>query len=442
MSIPLDRLYHYIESMAEKIHGDCVVIYRFYPHGSKNIDNLILLRDPDWTKFVTAPHIYCNDQEPLNWDFYNKNSFDDNAWNRLLIKHSIDPWPNNNLWRGFTFYNKSILVHSEKQSIEADLYQQNNFILVYYWSHAIIALDWFRFAEQVNQKKTIGKKFLIYNRAWSGTREYRLKFLELLVNSNLQNYCQTKISTVDQDLGVHYSLHNFKNSLWAPNLTLEDYFPINCVPSHYSADFELNDYEQTDIEVVLETLFDDSRLHLTEKSLRPIACGQPFILVSTVGSLKYLRTYGFKTYESIWNEDYDEIGDPIKRLNAIVDLMNNIANWDNKTRKFKLAQAQKIANYNKKYFFSKTFFSLITNELNENLSNAITEIEKNNVPYVWLERRQKLSKIDALRQILTARIPWPDFNDAPEFWSTMTRKNIAKVIAKGRTVIKSKKNSA
>ena len=438
MSIPLDRLYQYIEHMAERIQGDCVVIYRFYPHGQKNIDNLTSLCEIDWAESVTAPKIYCNDQEPLNWNFYNHNTSNNSAWSKLLIKNSVDPWPKNNFCIGGSFYNKSILLHSEKQSIDADLYQKNNFILAYYWSHAMIALDWFRFAKYVDQKKSINKKFLIYNRAWSGTREYRLKFLELLANSNLQNYCKLTISPVDQDSDVHYSLHNFKNSLWSPNLTLEDYFPTNYVSSDCSADFELSDYEQTDIEVVLETLFDDSRIQLTEKSLRPIACGQPFILASTVGSLKYLRSYGFKTYESVWNEDYDKISDPIKRLHAIVNLMNDIANWDSETRKFKLAQAQQIANYNKKYFFSEIFFHLVTNELNQNLSIALTEIEKNNVPHIWLERRKKLAKIDELRKILSACVPWPDFNDNPKFWSTMTRQNIAKVIAKGRTITKLK----
>ena len=40
MSIPLDRLYHYIESIAKEIRGDDVLIYRFFPHGSKNINDL------------------------------------------------------------------------------------------------------------------------------------------------------------------------------------------------------------------------------------------------------------------------------------------------------------------------------------------------------------------------------------------------------------------
>ena len=40
MSIPLDRLYHYIQDVAEQVHGDRILIYRFSPHGSKNIEDL------------------------------------------------------------------------------------------------------------------------------------------------------------------------------------------------------------------------------------------------------------------------------------------------------------------------------------------------------------------------------------------------------------------
>ena len=37
MSIPLDRLYSFIKDHGEAIFGDSVLIYRFWPHGSKNI---------------------------------------------------------------------------------------------------------------------------------------------------------------------------------------------------------------------------------------------------------------------------------------------------------------------------------------------------------------------------------------------------------------------
>ena len=69
----------------------------------------------------------------------------------------------------------------------------------------------------------------------------------------------------------------------APEIRLENYYHPTGASSLASADFDIEDYNNTDIEVVLETLFDDTRWHLTEKALRPIACGQPFMFAATQG---------------------------------------------------------------------------------------------------------------------------------------------------------------
>jgi len=441
MSVPLDRLYHYIENIAKDLHGNNIVIYHFFPHGSKNIENLKPLYYSDWASTVTSPAIYCNDQEPLDWNFYNEECVSNSNWARLCVKNSLNPTIPNNLCKFVNFYGKNILLHSEQKSAECDLYQKNNFILSYYWSHAVISLDWFRFAKYVDQKKSVKKTFLIYNRAWAGTREYRLKFLELIINAKLEKYCQTTMNPVDPDLKLHYTLHKFKNPNWQPVLSLEKYFLPNHTNSCYSADFVLEDYEHTDIEVVLETLFDDDRLHLTEKSLRPIACGQPFILSATVGSLEYLRNYGFKTYHDIWNEDYDLIKNSEDRLTAIIELMRTIAAWDTKTRKDMMIRAQQIAQYNKEYFFSEEFFKLVSNELKQNLSNAITLANITNTSQDWLSRRKEIGKVDAIRDVLSGRVPHPDFDSAPEYFNTITRKNIAKVMAAAVNFSKKKAKS-
>jgi hypothetical protein len=261
---------------------------------------------------------------------------------------------------------------------------------VYWWSHAVIALDWFRYARHVKLKKHTKKTFLVYNRAWSGTREYRLRFAELLIQLNLQDSCQTSVNPVEPELGIHYDRHKFKNPAWCPQTVLEDYFPINGMPSHYSADFDVNDYNATDVEVVLETLFDDSRLHLTEKSLRPIALGQPFILAATAGSLEYLHSYGFKTFGNVWDESYDVIKDPGQRLYAITDLMAQIASWDVTTRERKLAEAQVIAEHNREHFFRQEFFNQVIDELTDNLTTALAEVEQTKDYQMWVDRWEQL----------------------------------------------------
>jgi hypothetical protein len=94
-----------------------------------------------------------------------------------------------------------------------------------------------------------------------------------------------------------------------------------------------------------------------------------------------------------------------------------------------LTQAQEIVEYNKQYFFSQEFFTLVSNELRKNLSNALVEVEKTNTSQIWFERRRELSTVDEIRNILTGAIPHPNLNSEPEYFLSHTRKNIAKVVA-------------
>ena len=398
MSIPLDRLYHYIDNIAKEI-TDNIIIYRFYPHGSKKLEDLEELTGPEtWQNKALKISMYCNDQEPLNYKLY-QNINVDSPFNKIIKLLSLDK--DNNLKIKPTIYNKVCLLHSEQRSENLIKYQTNQFIGVYYWSHALITLDWFRFAQHIHQKKkTITKTFLIYNRAWSGTREYRLKFVDLLIELGLVDNCQSSVSPVEPKLGLHYNQHQFNNSAWCPGNILEDHFPINTAPSHYSADFNINDYQSTDIEVVLETLFDDDRLHLTEKSLRPIACGQPFILAGTHGSLEYLRSYGFKTFGHIWDEHYDQVEDPEERLIKITDLMHKISRWSAEERVNNLAEAQAIADYNKNHFFSKEFFNQVISELKNNLQSAVTQLHKTNSFEPFINHWEHLLSFKEIKEFL------------------------------------------
>jgi hypothetical protein len=428
MSIPLDNLYHYIENVARDVSNNNIVIYRFFPHGSKNIEDFLLFRDippkhNEYHKWLTdnKKHhitvtdqltwvqrhlcytICCNDQEPLDYNRYKGIKPKIQPWQELKKMQVDNSIELTDAFFGdeFHIYDKVLLLHSEQRSSNLEQYCTDSYIPVYYWSHGLIALDWFRFANHVEQKKKKQKTFLIYNRAWSGTREYRLKFAEHLVRLGLEKNSKMSLNPIEPELGIHYETHQFENSSWRPSHVLENYFPLSTASSHYSANFEIEDYEATEIEVVLETLFDDRRLHLTEKSLRPIACAQPFILAGTHGSLEYLRKYGFKTFGHIWDERYDLIEDPEERLLKIAELMKQIANWTPLVQESKMLQARAIAEYNKKHFFSKEFFNLLTDELKFNLTKAITDLETTNTGLRFLNRRKDMCQVPQLKQRLT-----------------------------------------
>jgi hypothetical protein len=399
MSIPLDRLYHYIESVAQEVHGN-TVIYRFNPHGSKKLEDLDQIRKMQWAEHTIAPSIYCYDQEPLDYAQYQVDYQLSDA--DFLLQHNRVR-PINLRYKPFNVYDKCILLHSELNSVEVEKYLNNEFIPVYYWSHALIALDWFRYAQHVsfNKLDTNIKPFLIYNRAWSGTREYRLKFMDLLISHNLVSKCKTSCNAIDPELQIPYTKHQFINSQWIPVNKLEKYLEPTSATSCSSADFSIDDYNNTEFEVVLETLFDDTRNHLTEKVLRPIACGQPFLILGTAGSLKYLQRYGFKTFSEVIDESYDNISNANERMQAVINVMSTIINWSNKERQINMAKIHEIANYNQRYFFSNSFLNLITNELTENLKQGLDKLEHSNTGKKYLDLRKKLAEHTECKQILT-----------------------------------------
>ena len=129
MSVPLDRLYNFIHDLCN--HD--IIIYRFYPHGSKKISDckpLLTMSLPKVQEY-TSMRMVCHDQEPLNLSFYN---YDLTRVMHRLVQEKILP------------YDKVLLLHSEKNSNVLEHFEHDDAIGVYWWSHAIIARDWFRYA--------------------------------------------------------------------------------------------------------------------------------------------------------------------------------------------------------------------------------------------------------------------------------------------------------
>jgi hypothetical protein len=390
MTVPLDRLYNFLNDVVDQD----IVIYRWHPYGSKLLQDLKLLKDQTWFDMTTKPVVICHDQEPLMFDQHTYSdiinvlslSIQSSKLSQAILDYASNFINEQNYLSyqfaaqtGLNIFNRHyILLHSEKNSLETEKYSKHRAHLVYFWSHAIIARDWYRYAKVdlfLNSKKMPNKDFLVYNRAWTGCREYRLKFAELVAETQLSTCCLMNFSAFDSD--KYYKDHQFKNSKFKLNgCNLEDYFISSVVNSNSSADYVSTDYNQCLIEVVLETMFDDQRVQLTEKSLRPIACKMPFILVAGQGSLQYLRDYGFKTFDSLWDESYDTIPDSLERLKAVVKLMKTISQLSESEKYDLYIKSRKICEYNHYRFFSDEFFNQVVDEFRSNMSKAIDSLPK------------------------------------------------------------------
>jgi hypothetical protein len=169
----------------------------------------------------------------------------------------------------------------------------------------------------------------------------------------------------------------FKNLDFSPAST--DFFyqlSDNQHDSSSSADYCAEDFASTQISVVLETVFDGPKIHLTEKILRPIACGHPFLLAAGPGSLQYLRSYGFKTFSPWLNEDYDLETNSVKRLEKIIKSMQEFVESNNSQRTTAVEQIKQIAAYNKQWFFSTEFVDRVNSELFSNIEHAMHNVKK------------------------------------------------------------------
>jgi hypothetical protein len=373
MTVPTHNLYDFVHVVTKKQH----ILFYHFPFGSRDLldvcshqpdmkhlngpmgispqDRIISQYVPDneinhHYIHKTQSILFCHDQEPLNFDLY----LDDTDY----VKNYCATWDKRSTLDTKNFYYKNfnlrwvlynniqkswILLHSEINSSNLDRYESTGrFVGAYWWSHAIIARDWYRFAEYdttliPNIKPS--KLFLMYCRDTTGSRCYRQELLQKLQQQSLLSFCQTK--SFD---GIE-------------------------VTGDASAIYNATDYNQTAFSIILETVF-DQRIHLTEKTLRPIACGHPFILAAGPGSLKLLRSYGFRTFTGYINEDYDEIHNDQDRLTAIVNEIKRIQILPADQQQQLIKTCQEIAEYNRAHFFSTEFFNQVVDELETNVAAA------------------------------------------------------------------------
>jgi hypothetical protein len=371
MSVPTHNLYDFVHQVTKK---KFYLLY-YYPWGSRNLfdvkhyqvdpefmdgpngiklENRINLGiEPctpvDWKHAsILQPIVFCHDQEPLNYEFYSDNNtavtdyynnapapgiatfstpYTDNLNLRLTVPHALQQ--------------KWILLHSELNSKELARYESTGeYVGAYWWSHAAIARDWYRFAQYdtaLQPDNHYQHLFLAYCRDTTGSRAYRQDFLN-----------HTKLLDLDCQTA---SLH------------------VPAAGSDSSAMYDPIDFNSTAVSVVLETVF-DHRIHLTEKTLRPIACGHPFILAAGPGSLQLLRSYGFQTFSGYINESYDQIQNDQERLSAIIQEMKRIQDLPTEQRQQLINACREISQFNRKHFFSDKFFEHITSELKNNVDAA------------------------------------------------------------------------
>ena len=335
----------------------------FAPHGSKDWNNCITWAESGQQfsnqNLMSMGAFIMHDQEPFSIsqllqyldDVTSDEKFEEFKSQRPLSTgryqtyHSLgkhlNPFEILHLTTNTTKF--PIFCHSEKNSKDIDQLKDNNVIPCYYWWHGMIARDWYRHWEHhnalnVHNKASTANRFLIYSRAFDGTREYRRDIINHLQrHSNLVNY-------------------NWNNDARCATL---------------SATIDIADANNSAIHLVAETLFDTDKIYLTEKVFKPMVMSQPFILFAPPGSLQYLRDYGFKTFDTFWSEDYDLINNSTERRKTILHLIDSLAAMPQNQFRELYQELLPIVEHNRQRFYSNEFQQDLWNELQRNCSDAL-----------------------------------------------------------------------
>jgi len=111
-------------------------------------------------------------------------------------------------------------------------------------------------------------------------------------------------------------------------------------------------YKNSLINIITETFFFNKIIHVTEKTFKPIAQLQPFIIIASPGSLQHIRDMGFKTFSEFWDESYDQETDHEVRFNKIFDLVELISKWSEEQKIEFSYKVKDILEYNAEHLYS------------------------------------------------------------------------------------------
>ena len=242
--------------------------------------------------------------------------------------------------------NRSKLKVLASTSLSLYIYQ------TYHRNHLTISFD-----DILNYKKKNLKNLSLYDCTNLRARLQRvLNFLHL-TNANLIS--DGMISIGDKKDWLKFSVQDLNKYNLPANIVEQAVAPLTINHSRMS-DSEyhvyitriLNDvYKDTWVSLITESSYFDYEhsVFISEKTFKPIACMQPFIIVGSKHTLKYLRQLGYQTFDGFIDESYDDCDDE-DRFSAIIKSLEKIKQIKDKISW--LGSMREILEHNHKLFLS------------------------------------------------------------------------------------------
>ena len=323
-------------------------------------------------------YIFFFDQEPIHLNIH-RETFDRAFSYNLDITHGESVV--------YDMLNKprirqaGVLVTSESNSENVDkICKRYGWKALYYFFHGWAALDWYRgydktFLIQPWTERTITKTFIAPNRIVAGERQHRLEMLYHIFKHNLVN---NHISCPAMCPAENISIQDAIKPLKTKYPDIESVFAAQSLPINFEGETDhpmhscwlslFSEGSESLLYLVTETVATGRRHHLTEKTFKPIALGMPFVIVGTRGSLEYLRSYGFRTFEGIWDESYDQAEDDV-RIERIASLLRSLDELSVDAKQELFKAAQEVIEHNWNHFYGGGFEAMLWDELKDMLDD-------------------------------------------------------------------------
>lgn len=334
--IRIDEIYYNVFVKALQHRSD-VICHWFDPFGSVAFDDMCVQPPTFWPDPINTRLIFW-DQEPLYQEFAQdffdqfEQRYKNETAQRIVITSEIDSW-------------------SVKWIEEIYGYKS-----AHYFFHGWAALDWYRgynhsYLDRPIDQRKYQYPFVCPNNIVGGNRVHRLKFLSELAGRDLHKTAlisfPSRCPHENQDIYVMAEQHGID----LPKIDLPLVIDRSYNHANHSHRIDFWDQAQTAFaHVVTETVYTSDRVHLTEKTFKPIVLKQPFLLVAPRNSLAYLQTYGFKTFDALWDESYDHLDDK-DRLCAIADICSWLCSLSYSALNDLSQEIKHIVDYNHDWFY-------------------------------------------------------------------------------------------
>lgn len=346
----------------------------FYPFGSTDSNNLLNAKNHplDLTKKIRWCNTFFYDQEPIFRDIVEK-----------CIETGFKKIPGEGIFDAKI----QILANSEFSQEKQFVCQTHNFNDWYYFYHGFAALDWYRDYQYFsNSQYDFTKVFISLNRLVTKDRSYRLLVVSEMIKHDLLDKGIVSCHLIDQGWGIWSDELNDENSKLTVTdkefiseqigkLSVSIIADVEVPRGSLSADAgfeELNLLQDAFWHIVTETIFYYPKLHLTEKTFKPIVARRPFMLVSAPGNLAYLKSYGFKTFDKWIDESYDNEPDNSLRIAMIIAELRKLCNLSPSDLRAMYEEMIPTLEYNFNHFYNE-FKTIIVREMLQNFKEIIEQ---------------------------------------------------------------------